>query len=419
MNRVFRALPLMVAVIAVSCAAPQKKNSNETVSAPVDKMYFLAAENCIYNDENAEFDTLSYVVGMNYGLLAQSTYLDAGYDREAFRDGFFEVLDASKIDYNAMRNTLVYVDEFGSTRYVPYMQTKQRNAFLKTMNPDAMTVTPILYNEEFNEEKVSAAMGRYMAGQLRHMQLPLNRHWIETAINDSYSLENMNMADSVMRISQADFRATMSSNAFSQSIKDRLAEKCDKWLKKISEKDGICEYRPDEDSDAVYYRIDAPGGEVRATKGCDSIYFDYALYNSHGLLLESSEEMVKAYDRYAERITNDESISEEQRAKIMANVDKMRNEALSGGVIVDNLKQKVLAGCVKEIGAGGKMTVWMPASYVPKGSQNNAYTNDGMVMTINLRRVVPQKEVATVPMPTITKRVPSKSTATKLKVEVQ
>lgn len=419
MNRVFRALPLMVAVIAVSCAAPQKKNSKETVNAPVDKMYFLAAENCIYNDENAEFDTLSYVVGMNYGLLAQSTYLDAGYDREAFRDGFFEVLDASKIDYNAMRNTLVYVDEFGSTRYVPYMQTKQRNAFLKTMNPDAMTVTPILYNEEFNEEQVSAAMGRYMAGQLRHMQLPLNRHWIETAINDSYSLENMNMADSVMRISQADFRATMGSHVFSQSIKDRLAEKCDKWLKKISEKDGICEYRPDDDSDAVYYRIDAPGGEVRATKGCDSIYFDYALYNSHGLLLESSEEMVKAYDRYAERITNDESISEEQRAKIMANVDKMRNEALSGGVIVDNLKQKVLAGCVKEIGAGGKMTVWMPASYVPKGSQNNAYTNDGMVMTINLRRVVPQKEVVSVPMPTITKRVPSKSTATKLMVNAQ
>lgn len=194
----------MVAVIAVSCAAPQKKSSKETVSAPVDKMYFLAAENCIYNDENAEFDTLSYVVGMNYGLLAQSTYLDAGYDREAFRDGFFEVLDASKIDYNAMRNTLVYVDEFGSTRYVPYMQTKQRNAFLQAMNPDAMTVTPILYNEEFNEEQVSAAMGRYMAGQLRHMQLPLNRHWIETAINDSYDLENMNMVDSVMRISQAD-----------------------------------------------------------------------------------------------------------------------------------------------------------------------------------------------------------------------
>lgn len=424
MKRIFEVLSIFTAVIAVSCATSQKETNKGAETTPgANEKYFIEIENLLSNDESAEFDTISYMIGMNYGLLAQSMYLDAGYDREAFRENFFEALDATHFDRDSMRRMVVYVDDFGQTRYMSFMQTKRNNAFAKMLNPDAEVVTPMLYNEEFSMERVSAAMGRYMATQVRLMRLNLNRHWIEVAIDDSFKLEDMNMADSIMRISQMDFRKTMGGAAFNQTIKDRLAEKCDKWLAGVAQQKGVCEYRPDENSDAVYYRIDVPGGDVRATKGCDSLYFDYQLYNSHGMLLESTDEMIAACDRIAERLANDGSVSDEQRAKELANINKRREEIRSGGVILDNLKQKPVAGCIKEIGEGGKMTIWMPASYVMAGAQNNAYTNDGLVMTINLCRVVPQEEsvVARQPIPSLTKRggtvVPSKNTAPKLQIK--
>lgn len=421
MNVIYKvALFATAAVLVVSCATKSEKKKSVENNAP--NMYFLTVEDFIYDDKDAEFDTLSYAVGMNYGLLAQSIYLDAGYDREGFIGAFFEMLDSQSIDYEALRNTAVYVDEFGTTRYRQFMQTKQKNSFLSSINPDAVVVSPILYNEEFCEERVSAEMGRYMAGQVRHMGLPMNRHWIKTAIDDSFLVDSMHNVDSVMRLSQMDFRKYMSASVFNQT-RSNLDAKCKKWLGDIAKKSGVSEYRPDENSDAIYYRVDAAGGDVRATKGCDSIYFDYALYNSYGMLLESSEEMVKAYDKYIERVTNDESLSEERRATILEEAMKKREETISGGVIVNNLKHKVLAGCVKEIGEGGKMTIWMPVSYVTMEAMNNAFANDGMVMTINMRRVAPQEEII-VPKPvpglmTRSGKLPSKNTATRLQNNVE
>ena len=64
------------------------------------------------------------------------------------------------------------------------------------------------------------------------------------------------------------------------------------------------------------------------------------------------------------------------------------------------------------------MTIWMPVSYVNMEAMNNAFANDGMVMTINMRRVAPQEEII-VPKPvpglmTRSGKLPSKNTATRL-----
>lgn len=427
MKRVFGVLSIFVALLAMSCASTVKESNDESADVAstnsADEKYFIDIENLTYDDESAEFDTLSYAIGMNFGMLAQSTYLDAGYDKEAFRNGFFEALNAENFDRDSMRRMVAYVDDYTQMRYIPYMRTKSKNEFMKTMNPDAEVVTPILYNEEFPMDRVSESMGKYFATQMRLMRLSLNRHWVEVAMDDAFGLENMEMADSVMQLSMKDYKATMSNAEFIQGIKDRLNEKCDEWLAHVAQQEGVCEYRPDETSDAAYYRIDELGGDVRATKECDSVYFDYQLYSCHGLLLESTEEMISAYDRIAERLVNDKSLSEEQREKNMAQIEKRREEIRSGGARLDNIKQKAVAGCIKEIGEGGQMTIWMPASHVLREAQNNAYTNDGLVMTINLRRVVPQEETATMhkPMPSVTKPggtvVPSKKATPKLQIK--
>lgn len=388
MRNVFKTLSLMAVVAYVACSSDSndKQNGNG---------YIMPVEKCIVDNPDSEFDTLSYAIGMNYALTAQSFYLDAGFDRDAYYDSFFKVLDAENIDCGELHNAAVYVRDFGDARYRKYAMDMRRANMMKRDNPNLEIATPILYDSIFTMERVSMELAKNVAGQLRIMHLPLNRHWIDVAMKDAFKLEDMSMIDSVMQISVMDLRKVMGNPELTESVATYLGEKSDKWLKSISEQEGICEYRMDETSDAVYYKIEKPGSDVRPVNDRDSLYINYSLMSCHGMLIESTEEMVAAYDKYIKRIENDAMIPEANKVKMLAEAKAMRDKAQSGGMLLEDMKFKVLVGCLKEIGEGGVITVFMPASHAPnvaRGAQNLVFTNEGVVMTIKLNRVVPQSE---------------------------
>lgn len=418
----YRLLVMFATIATVACAGDGDKKSKvgEECSSAND-MYFLAMDNSICNDEAAEFDTLSYAVGMNYGLLVQSLHLDTGYDRELFYDNFFTMLDAESVDLDALCEDVKYVEEFIRVCHTPYMQAKQNNALAKMFNPNAEVVEPVLFSEEFPKERVSQTMGRYFAGQIRQMPAQFNRYWVNVAFNDAYRLENMSMTDSIMQLSQMDLRRVLSNPEFHQELNDRLTVRCSEWLEGVSQHAEICKYQPD-NGDAVYYRIDNPGNDIRPTKEYDSIYFDYTLYNSFGVVLESSEQMRELYGRYVERLMQDTLMSEEVRTRQIKEIINKLEVVDEGGAVLENLSNVVVAECVKNIGEGGSITIWMPASYVSEVARKSAFGNDGSVMSINLRRVAPQEGRAlSKPMPISNivprKPMPSKNTVTKQSVK--
>ena len=213
-------------LMVVACGASNIKKADEAndiaetnkVEIAVNDQGFIGVGNRIYNDATAEFDTLSYAMGMQYALSAQGLVVESGMDRELLVGSFFEMLDAETIDCDELYNTAVVVGEFNECRYMPWMSQVRRNQTLLYVNPDAEIEEPELYNKEFTCEAMTVAIGRKMAAEVRMMDVPLNRYWVEQAFDDASAIGKYMVIDSVMRLPIMGVSSIVGSKERKQSI---------------------------------------------------------------------------------------------------------------------------------------------------------------------------------------------------------
>ena len=122
------------------------------------QMYFDSNASRIYNDPNAEFDTLSYAVGMNVGLSLKLQNGDFELINDLIMETLEEELNKTEVDYDAVNANSRMMSRFSSERSRPYAMAKRMNAFVQTDRPDTLTL-PELYNEEFTREGMSECIG--------------------------------------------------------------------------------------------------------------------------------------------------------------------------------------------------------------------------------------------------------------------
>ncbi len=396
---------LAAALCCAIVACGSQNNSNKTTdksavesasesTEKVDRLYSIGLENRIYDDPAAEFDTLSYVLGMHHALSVQSLYLDADMDRELMIKGFIDILDAESLDLDALYDDVIRVNEFNEWCYRPYISQKQRNATLRHIDPNAEVEEPKLYTGTFKHEDICLSLGRRMAAELRMMQVPVNRRWVMQAFDDAAALSDGVSLDSVMQISMSDMKRVQSSQELSQRINPFLIERSKLWIDNVSKQEGVVALSRD-DEETVYYRVDDSGNDKRPTSPKDSIYMEYSLYSCYGLPIESTKSMIEVYDRYAAHINAETSIDEAKLQEVNEEIKLQRDITASGGLTLQSFYFDVVGECIQKIGEGGSITVWLPASHISNvalGSRNLVYSNMGGVMTIHLKRVVPVSE---------------------------
>lgn len=359
-----------------------------------DTLYFVELQDCVYSDPSAEFDTLSYAMGMHYALATQVLLLDGDFDRELLVNTFMETLDADKLNIEQMYSAVVKVDEFGKLRYTPYQEQMRRNAFQLYLDPNAEVEDAQLFNYEFTSEEMSENIGRKMASELRAMQLPLNKHWMQVAFDDAVVIGEAAQIDSIMQLPIAKMMSCVNSKELRQAVENTSAAMSSEWINRVSKQADVVPYSK-EGAETVYYRIDKKGNDRHPSSQKDSIYIEYALYSCYGMPIESTKSMLETIDKYASYTDNIPNMDEATRSQLKADIEQQREITASGGATMGSLFFEVLGDCLKEIGEGGSITVWMPASHISNvalGSQNLVYTNMGGVITIHLKRVVPQSE---------------------------
>ena len=390
-------------LMVVACGASNIKKADEAndiaetnkVEIAVNDQGFIGVGNRIYNDAPAEVDTLSYAMGMQYALSAQGLVVESGMDRELLVGSFFEMLDAETIDCDELYNTAVVVGEFNECRYMPWMSQVRRNQTLLYVNPDAEIEEPELYNKEFTCEAMTVAIGRKMAAEVRMMDVPLNRYWVEQAFDDASAIGKYMVIDSVMRLPIMGVSSIVGSKERKQSMMDYHAARTAAWLANISEQEDVVSFTK-EGQETVYYRIDNDGNDRHPMDKKDSIYMEYSMYSCYGMPIESTNSMLATIDRYTARIANEPAIDEPTRIKLGADLARQREITKSGGATLESLFD-VVGDCLKEIGEGGTITIWMPASHISNvalASKNLVYDGMGGVMTIHIKRVVPKAEQA-------------------------
>ena len=135
MKRIFIAAALLMAAVACD-------NS---------RFYYCESnENRTYYDANAEFDTLSYAVGMNLGLGLSISNKDVDFDRELLHQVLKSTVARDYISKAEIDENAHFVERFNTERMRPRLAAQRMSMMSGIEAPDSL---PEILNEEFTRER--------------------------------------------------------------------------------------------------------------------------------------------------------------------------------------------------------------------------------------------------------------------------
>lgn len=361
---------LCAAVALVSCGNGSRE------------FYFDKAENRVYNNPEAEFDTLSYAVGMNMGLGMVLHPAGNVFDIDVIAEAINKEICKDVVDKQFLEDNKAYLMDFYKDKLQNYMFARRL-----TGSTSALSELPSLFNEDnYTKEKVSESYGIDMANHVRKLCYPLNMHWFMAALNDAKSVADHSSVDEKMAITTMQFRVAMT-NYNSAEYPAYMAERCDKWLERVAQQKNVNALTVD--GQTLYYRVDKAGNGVKPRSLKDTVSFSYDVYTQRGELVESLSERVAQIKEALEEVKADTTATNPEMKKMRLErleAQLAENENLS--VVLERAMIKGSQYGMQKVGEGGEITLWIPAS-LAYGERGNKLVspNEGIVMAIHLKSV--------------------------------
>lgn len=372
MKRVFSAI--IIAASIVGCGRVD------------NSMFFDTSDKRVYEDPAAEFDTLSYAVGMNLGLGIRFQPSGMTFDYNALITALEEEMAKPLVNFEELEANKDVIKRFSSERLQPYALANfaRKN---QTSSNSLTNETP-LFNEEFTQEGVSAMYGRDMVNYIVTAAYPLNMYWLRTAMDEAVAIEgeNVEIHDSLMRLSVVQMRGSLQ-NYHSRIHPVYVANAAKEWLGFVAQQPNVNAMVVDE-FDTLYYRVNRAGNGVKPRGLNDTISFSYDLYTRSGKLVESHS---KRADIVREALEAEKAADTIPDSKRVARIKQLTDQLNSIENLRIPLSKSLLKGlkyAVQNVGEGGEITVWMPAS-LAFGERGNriVHGNDAVVMNVHLKSV--------------------------------
>lgn len=335
----------------------------------------------VYNDVNAEFDTMSYVVGMNLGLGMSLQNNSIDFDRNIVTNTILDEFSKETVDYDFLEENTRTMQRFQGEHLRPYNMAKRSRQF-GSDTPDTLT----LYNDEFTPESISRIYGYEYAYFMRRFDLPVNIHWVIKGINDSENVTKVDDIDSIMMVDAATARKYMNEYT-STSFLEHNTECTRRWLENVAQHEDV--QMMVVEGDTLYYRIENPGNDLKPSGIHDTVSFDYDVYARNGRPVESLAQRIKSLKESLDRTRNNTQIDSATRALL---VNQIEEQLYTSENLRIPLKQATIKGAryaMQQIGVGGSMTMWLPSSLAYGSRGNRAVApNDGIIMHVTLTDVV-------------------------------
>lgn len=344
-------------------------------------MYFDDTQLRIYNDTAAEFDTLSYAVGMNLGLGMSLQRTEIEFDRDLIIDVMSEQLINNNLDYNFLDENASELSRFQAENSRPYHMAKQAQRFSKDT-----TELPSLYDEKYTKERVCEMYAYDYVNFMQRLDYPVNLHWVIKAIRDSEAVTKDAEIDSIMDVKADDVRRHL----MTYTNKDFPAynEECTRrWLAGVAQQKDI-EMMVVE-GDTLYYRINNPGSEIKPTSIHDTVAFNYDVYTRKGRLVESLDKRINDLSKRLNELRTEENpVDSASQNFLIQRVEEQLNNAMNLRIPLKQANIKGARYALQNLGEGGSMTIWIPSSLAYGSRGNRAVApSDGIVMNVTLKSV--------------------------------
>lgn len=375
MKRVFSCVLIAVAVAACG-----------RVDAP---LYFDNANFRVTNTPTEQMDTLSYALGMNFGIGAKSQSEGFTFDFECLTSAMEQELAKGYVDNEFYAENKKLMKRFGDERLRPYAISSHRKLFINKDEDNSAVKSPTipLYNKEFTKEKVSMMYGYDLASYIVKMAYPINLYWFNKGVNEAYELDSQIILDDMLGLNVMQMRGAMQKYGMFEYPKF-IKEASQEWLAKVAKQRNV-EPMVVED-DTLYYRVNVKGNSRKPRSLNDTVSLSYALYSRSGMLVESlaQREAMILEALEGEKMADTLKKPDANRVMRIRELEQMLDDVQNLRIPVSKSLLKGMQYAMQTIGEGGDVTVWMPAS-LAFGAQGNKVVapNDAVVMNISLKSV--------------------------------
>lgn len=382
MKKIFSAI--IIATTIVSCGKVD------------NSMYFDTSDKRVFEDATAEFDTLSYAVGMNLGLGTRFQPSGMTFNYDVLINALTEELAKESVDYRDLEANKELIKRFSAERLQPYAMANF--AKQKHNTPNTLTKTPELFNDEFTQDRVSMMYGRDMANYIFTAAYPLNIHWMRKAMDEASVLESEVIHDSLMRLSVMQMRGSLQ-NYHARIHPVYIANTARAWLDRVAKQPDVNTMVINE-FDTLYFRVNKAGNGVKPRGLNDTISFSYDLYTRSGKLVESHSKRAAIVREALEKEKAADTMPDGKRLARIKQLTDQLNQIENLRIPVSKGLLRGLQYAVQNVGEGGEITVWMPSS-LAFGERGNrlVHGNDAVVMNIHLKSVSygpTEEELATI-----------------------
>ena len=324
----------------------------------------------IYYDSEAEFDTLSYAMGMNLGLGIQLQNRDLEMDMDAVCEVIRAELDKQVIERERLATNSELMERFNTEQARPLLMAKRMG----------QSELPEVFNEEFTRERVTEILGCDMANYLRNTLAPINTYWMFRAMEDCKGVISAGDIDEKMALGQRDITPILT-NYFRSELPKYQQERSAAWLEKVAKMHDVEMFV--QGNDTIYYRINAIGSDIRPTTPRDSISFRFELYTRRGTLVESTDKRAEDILKRRAQTLADKNINDSTRNARLEILDNNYASSLQPSIPISQFMINGAKQALQFIGEGGNITVWMPAS-MGYGERGNRYAHPNEALVLNL-----------------------------------
>lgn len=344
------------------------------VSCGGDKSYFAKVENRTFNDPAAEFDTLSYAMGMSSAVGFKVNMKELNVDFDLYADTFLATLEKGFSSYEAFEARQKAFADIQREKLAPYLMSLRMR---QMGNADQELPNP--YDETFTAEDFTKAIATLNATDMLTHGVPLNAHYIAEAIRDAKKIEADSLVDAAMRIPED--RAKAAVRRYNHEIESNLAPVAKAWLKDIATKPGVEQLVVA--GDTLYYRINNEGGVKPEAN--DSLLLSFDLYTFRGRILGSSDNATKRLKENIENIKKDEKLSDSLRSVRIAQLEKQIELAKSQKTPMNRVFLPALKHCLPLVGEFGSITIWAPGKLA--GGSRALLPGEAVVINAEIKKL--------------------------------
>ena len=308
-----------------------------------------------------DLDTLSYAVGVKYGMSIGVQLKDLNLNKEQIKTGINDFLASGDINDDKFRENGQRLMQFMYINVNSYMRAKQERDAVITDQPDTLPALPELWTEEFTCDDMSYIIGQDMGASIKMSEPQVDQAWMMYGFDDAASVTSAETIDTELEATMAQLEAAYMAGiqaererkmAEREKLGEENAAACAEWLAEIEKQEGV-----QKTESGILYRIDREGTGAQATQDEDVVLVNYEGKTRSGEIFDSSYE---------------------------------RGEAISFPL------NRVIKGWtegMKLVKVGGQITLWIPAelAYGANGSGEKIGPNEALEFKVELLELNPEE----------------------------